>query len=409
MIIKKLQQLAHRLRGTAPHVSAVAVHNAWRGAAPELGSHGAMYAGSAWVYVAVNKIAEAGALVPARVLRVQGGRREALERHPVHALLDAPNPYTSRFELFEQTLGHLELSGNAYWLLVGEGGAPREIWVLRPDRVQIVPDERDYVRGYVYAIDGRLIPLEAAEVIHFKRWHPTDDYYGLSALEAARLAVNSDRAMAQWNQGTFGQDHGVPAGVVNIKEYVSDTDFERIKREWRQSYGGGQRRTAFLRGGAIEWQHIGLNHHDLDFLKGRAAHRDEILNIFGIPIGMVSENATEANATVAERVFIERTLYPKLVRLAQKLTQELMPFYAGEYALEFEDIRPTDAQARLDEIRAAGAALSINEIRARYYQLPPVAWGDLPPEQLAAVLRDPAPASPDPAPASPDPAPEANA
>ncbi|MBZ0295744.1 MAG: phage portal protein, partial [Anaerolineae bacterium] len=221
--------------------------------------------------------------------------------------------------------------------------------------------------------------------VHFRRWHPGNDYYGLSALEAARLAVHSDRAMAEWNHNTFGRDNGVPAGIVNVKEFVSDSDFERIKREWRQSYGGPQRRTAFLRGGGIEWHNIGLSHTDLDFLKGREAHRDEILNIFGIPVGLVSENATEANAKVAERLFIERTLWPKLVRMAQKITQELLPFWPGEHVALFEDIRPTDVQARLDEIRTAQTVLSINEIRQRYYSLPDVEWGVRPVGMVEAV------------------------
>lgn len=364
----------------APHIAAVAQHHhyAW----PNLATTQAqalVYQQSPWVYVAVNRIVEAAALVPLHVLRLQGETQQEVIRHPLEVLLDAPNPYLSRFELFEQTIGMLELTGNAYWFIGGDAvGRPAQIWPLRPDRVSIVPDTETYIRGYIYEIDGQRIPLEAAEVVHFHRWNPANDYYGLSALEAARLAVSSDRAMAEWNHNTFGRDNGVPAGIVNVKEFVSDTDFERIKREWRQSYGGPQRRTAFLRGGGIEWHNIGLSHTDLDFLQGREAHRDEILNIFGIPVGLVSDNATEANATVAERMFIERTLWPKLVRMAQKITQELLPFWPGDYVALFEDIRPTDMQARLDEIRTAQAILSINEIRQRYYSLPGVDWGARP-------------------------------
>ena len=368
-----------RLR-RAPHVEAVARHNSflWPNLA-EAGAQARVYQQSPWVYIAINRIAEAVALVPLRVLRLEGERKIEVERHPLENLLDAPNPYLSRFELFEQTAGILELTGNAYWFLAGDmSGVPAEIWPLRPDRVSIVPDPARYVKGYVYEIDGLRIPLDPTEVVHFKRWHPSNDYYGLSALEAARLSITSDQAMAEWNRNTFGKDNGVPAGIVNIKDFVSDSDFDRIKREWRQSYGGPQRRTAFLRGGGIEWQNIGLSHNELDFLRGRQAHRDEILNTFGIPVGLVSENATEANAQVAERMFIERTLWPKLTRLSQKITQDLLPFWPGSYIAEFEDIRPTDVQARMDEIRTSYPVLSINEIRARYYQLPAVVWGDLP-------------------------------
>ncbi len=362
----------------APHMQAVALHNSFSGPnLAETEAQSRLYQHSPWVYIAVNRIAEAAALVPLRVRRRIGDRLSEVERHPLEQLLDAPNPYLSRFELIEQTVGMLELTGNAYWFLAGDG-QPREIWPLRPDRISIVPDAENYVKGYVYEIDGQRIPLLPVEVVHFKRWHPANDYYGLSALEAARLAISSDRAMAEWNKNTFGKDNGVPAGIVTIKDFVTDADFERIKHDWRQTYGGPQRRTAFLRGGNIEWHNIGLSHNELDFLKGRQAHRDEILNLFGLPVGLLSENATEANAKVAERLFIERTLWPKLVRLAQKISQDLLPFWPGSYVAEFDDIRPTDTQARLDDIRAAYPVLSINEIRERYYQLPAALWGQLP-------------------------------
>ena len=368
-----------KLRPRAPHIERVAAHNRHQ-LSPPLDIHSArVYEGSPWVYIAINRIAEAGALVPLNVYRLAGEKRVGIENHPLERLLSHPNPLTSRFELFEQTIGSLELHGNAYWFLAGDGrGMPREIWLLRPDRVTIVPHEQRIVAGYLYEINGERIPLDAIEVIHFRRWHPDNDFYGLSPIAAARGAVQSDRHMADWNRNTFGQDHGVPAGIVNIKDFISDSDFERLKREWRTNYGGASRRTAFLRGGAIEWQHIGLSHSDLDFLQGRQAQRDEILNIFGIPVGLVSENATEANATVAERQFIERTLWPKLARIAQKITQELLPFYGADLVAEYDDIRPTDAQARLDEIRTAYPLLSVNELRARYFQLPPVEWGDAP-------------------------------
>ncbi len=363
----------------APHVEAIAVHNshAWTNLA-EAEAQSRVYQTSPWVYIAVNRIAEAAALVPLHVLRVQGDRLEEVPRHPLERLLEAPNPFLSGFELIEQTVGMLELTGNAYWFLGGDSsGTPVEIWPLRPDRMSIVPDTRRFIKGYVYEVEGARVPLEAAEVVHFKRWHPANDYYGLSALESARQSISTDRAMAEWNRNTFGQDNGVPAGIVTIKDRVSEADLERIKREWRQSYGGPQRRTAFLSGDQITWQNIGLGHTDLDFLNGRRANRDEILNIFGIPVGMLSENATEANATVAERLFIERTLWPKLVRIAARITADLLPFWPGEAVARFEDIRPTDSQARLDEIRAAYPVLSVNEIRQRYFQLGPVAWGEM--------------------------------
>jgi len=370
---------AKQLGSRARHIEALTAHNRYPQSPPLDAQPSRVYEQSPWVYVAINRIAEAGALVPLRVYRRQGEQRISLHNHPLEQLLAQPNPLTSGFELLEQTLGALELHGNAYWFLAGDAqGLPQEIWLLRPDRMRILPDAQRLVAGYLYEVDGQQVPLDAKEVAHFRRWHPTNDFYGLSPIAAARGAILSDRHMAEWNRNTFGKDRGVPAGIVSIRDFISDADFERLKREWSANYGGTARKTAFLRGGNIEWQHIGMSHSDLDFLQGRRAQRDEILNIFGVPIGLISENATEANAKVAERQFIERTLWPKLVRLAQKISQELLPFYGGDLLADFDDIRPTDTQARLDEIRTAYPLLSINELRANYFQLPPVAWGDMP-------------------------------
>ncbi len=350
---------------------------------------GAKYAGvymaSPWVYVAVNRIAEAAALVPFHVrtsarageVPPPGGGEVAQPDHPFVRLLRNPNPLLSRFELIEATVGHLEIHGNAYWFLAGEpGGTPQELWPLRPDRVQVVPDAQRGVRGYVYTVNGRDVPLDAAEVVHFRRWHPANDYYGLSALEAARLAVESDRAMADWNRRHFSEGYAVPAGIVAIRERISDADFERIKREWRASYGGRERKTAFLRGAAVEWHGVGLSQQDMDFLNARRFNREEIFQIFGIPVGMFSENATEANALVGERVFIERTLWPKLVRIAEKITTDLLPFYGAGLTGHFEDIRPQDRASMLRELQAAKGVLTVDELRARYFGLGPLPQGD---------------------------------
>jgi HK97 family phage portal protein len=363
--------------------------------APETGEaakYAGVYMGSPWVYVAVNRIAEAAALVPFRVLEratspapSPGGEAAtspalvALPDHPFERLLRRPNPLMSRFELIEQTVGSLEIHGNAYWFLAGEpGGAPQELWPLSPDRVSIAPDPLRGVRGYIYEVDGRRIPLDAAEVVHFRRWHPANDYYGLSALEAARLAVETDRAMADWNRRYFGEGMAVPAGIVAIRERVTDADFERIKREWRAAYGGRERKTAFLRGAAVEWHNVGLSQHDMDFLNARRFNREEIFQIFGIPVGMFSENATEANALVGERVFIERTLWPKLVRIAEKITTDLLPFYGANLVGQFDDIRPQDRALMLQEIRVARGVLTVDEIRARYFQMGPTPPSDQP-------------------------------
>lgn len=337
------------------------------------------YRRSAWVYVSVTRIAEAAALVPFSVYQLSGEQRAPVANHPIEKLLRAPNPFMSQFELFEATYGALELCGNAYWFLSGGGigeGAPVEIWPLRPDRVRIAADPDRFIAGYVYSVGGVEVPLKREEVIHFKRWHPGADLYGLSALEAAALASATDRGMSEYNRKFFGAERAIPAGVVTLRELVSDADFERIQREFLETYSGTSRRTAFIRGarGGIEWQPLGLSQQEMSFIEGRRLSQEEIFTVFGLPLGMVRESATEASAKIAEKVFREQTLWPKLVRVAQKLTQELTPFYGPDLVIEPEETRDLDPD--LAAIQAAQGYLTVNEVRARYWKLPPIAWGE---------------------------------
>jgi HK97 family phage portal protein len=349
---------------------AIADHNDMPFAAPLAPDYADHYLRSSWVHTAVARIAEAGALVPLEVYQRRGEQRIAQQNHPLERLLGSPNPLISGFELIESTLGWLELAGNAYWYLAADSdGLPAEVWPLRPERVRIVPDPLRFVAGYVYTLDAQEITLTPDQVIHFKRWHPVDDFYGLSTLSAAALASQADRAMARWNLSIFGKQAAVPAGVVTFRNNIPDAELERVRREWNDAYGGGERKTAFVRGAELSWQNIGLNQMESDFLNGRRFNRDEILQIFGVPAALYEKDATRANALAARQTFLEQTIWPKLIRITEKITGGLAPFFGPDLIVRPAEIR--DREADLRELEAARGILTTDELRERYFGLKP--------------------------------------
>ena len=94
-----------RLRPHAPHIEAVAAHSRYQLSPPIEVNSARVYQQSPWVYVAINRIVEAGALVPLRVFRLEAERRIGIANHPLEQLLSRPNPLTSGFELFEADTG----------------------------------------------------------------------------------------------------------------------------------------------------------------------------------------------------------------------------------------------------------------------------------------------------------------
>lgn len=331
-----------------------------------------LYAQSAAVNAAVTAYANRVASTPLNLKRLRrGGEYEDLTTHPALDVLENPNPFMTKFRFVEYTVGDLLLSGNAYWFLAGpDGGAPAEVWRLNPRFTRIVRSTTEYISGYVTEIDGILIPLSAGEVIHFRlsNFLDEDGLYGLSKLATAALAAHTGLAMQKWNRSIFAHDYAVPAGIVSVAETLSDPQFDRVKTEWRESYGGPGRKTAIIRGGQVSWESVGLTQTEVDFLNGAKWTDEQVYRVFGtyhlLPAAIADDRK------VNERQFLEEHAWPLCVYLAEVLSDQYFSFWGrpagrpGYLKAEYEDIRPRERALDLEEKRAKEAKSTVNEARA---------------------------------------------
>ena len=120
---------------------------------------------NAIVYRCVRMVAEAAASVPLLLY----DRAEELSEHPLLDLLARPNPVASAPDLLESWYGFLLVSGNAYLEAVAIGARLRELHVLRPDRMKVVPGADGWPEAFEYTADGRsirfLVPDPVADYI----------------------------------------------------------------------------------------------------------------------------------------------------------------------------------------------------------------------------------------------------
>ena len=115
------------------------------------------YLKNAIVYRCVNEISKGAGAVDFMLKNDD----MMVEEHPLLDLLNRPNPLQSSSEFFNSLFGFLLLSGNAYILKVGsEVGSPRELHLLRPDRIQIkgggkpIPDRYEYIEHVKIDCEG---------------------------------------------------------------------------------------------------------------------------------------------------------------------------------------------------------------------------------------------------------------
>ena len=101
-------------------------------------SYGEYYPRSVPVYAAIRLRGESVARTPLVVHRPapgSGGEVPAGTDHPMQRLLDMPNPFWTRGDLWRATETYLGLWGSAFWGLERDAsGEVSEIWPLRPDR-----------------------------------------------------------------------------------------------------------------------------------------------------------------------------------------------------------------------------------------------------------------------------------
>src|SRR5690606_33799 len=243
----------------------------------------------------------------------------------------------------EALYGALQTAGNAYVEATGDAdgdGAPDELWALRPDRVKVVPGRAGWPEAYEYAAGGRSVRLGRhadgwSPVMHLKLFHPTDDHYGFSPLEAAAFAIDVHNASGAWNKALL-DNAARPSGalVYGAKdgERLTADQFEALRGQVEESHAGTMNagRPMILEGG-LDWKPMSWTPSDMDFIAGKHAAAREIALAFGVPPQLlgIPGDATYANYREANAAFWRGTVVPLVRKTAAALTGWLGGRFAG--------------------------------------------------------------------------------
>jgi HK97 family phage portal protein len=352
------------------------------------------YTRNAIVYRAVRLIAES---VGSLCFVLYEGEAEH-DTHPLLDLIRRPNPRQDGASFLESVASHLLLAGNAYIEAVslgGEGDAQvRELYALRPDRMKLVPGPNGWPQAYEYMVNNATARFDQSAplqpILHLTFFNPLDDYYGLSPLEAAAMAVDTHNAAAVWNKALL-DNAARPSGalVYDAADGVglSVMQYERVKKEFSDHYQGRHNagRPMILEGG-LDWKPMSLSPSDMDFLDAKHAAAREIALAFGVPpmlLAIPGDN-TYSNYQEANRVFWRQSVLPLAGRIGCALTHWLAPAFGDNLMLaadtdKIEALSPD--RAALWERVSKAPFLSVNEKRlATGYE--PVDGGDVfPPPQ----------------------------
>jgi HK97 family phage portal protein len=289
----------------------------------------------------VKLIAEAAAALPL----ILQDRRQRFESHPVLSLVARPNAAQGRAELFEALYGQLLLSGNAYVEAVGTEGLPVELHILRSDRMRVVPGADGWPAAFEYRVGAKAhrfaVTAGASPICHIKSFHPQDDHYGLSPMQAAAMALDVHNAASRWSKSLL-DNAARPSGALvwsggDAMGSLDGQQFERLSAELEASFQGAQNagRPMLLDGG-LDWKPMGFSPSDMEFQKTKEAAAREIALAFGVPPMLlgIPGDATYANYQEANRAFYRLTVLPLVARVAAALAHWLSGFTGAELELK---------------------------------------------------------------------------
>jgi HK97 family phage portal protein len=316
------------------------------------------YQGNPVGFRAVRLIAEAAAALP---LVLQDCERR-YETHPLLALIGQPNPGQGRADFFEALYIQLLISGNAYVEAVAEEAEasrlalPSELHVLRSDRMRVLPGADGWPSAYEYSVGSRRhrfdMTGELQPICHLRSYHPLDDHYGLSPLEAAATAIEVHNAALRWSKALL-DNAARPSGAIVYKGAdghggLSPDQYDRLVAEIETNHQGARNagRPMLLEGG-LDWKPMGFSPSDMEFQKTKEAAAREIAMAFGVPPMMlgIPGDATYANYQEANRAFYRLTVVPLATRITAALSHWLSGF-SGE---------PVELRPDLDQLPALAA------------------------------------------------------
>lgn len=303
-------------------------------------------------YKCISMLAKNASSIP--LLLYDKRTKREIKNHPLLDLLNNPNPTQNGCEFFESIYSYKLIAGNSFikatFLKSENFKNPKELFVLRPDRINIIAGENGLPMAYEYKVNNSKTRFYVdkitgqSEILHLKNFNPINDWYGLSPIEAASYSIDQHNEASKWNQSML-QNGARPSGALMVKcsddsnsNFLTDEQFDRLKQQLDKEFSGSENagKPLLLEGG-LEWKEMSLKPTDMDFLNAKHSCARDIAMAFGIPsqlLGIPGDN-TYNNLVEARLSMWEETILPIVDNMIKSLNNWLVPMFDNNIMLYY--------------------------------------------------------------------------
>lgn len=321
---------------------------------------------SPWNRAVVSRIAGDLSAVKWHLQRGEGDKARRVEAHPFLDLLARPNWMLAREEVVQLVQAWREQKGEAFVVIErGPSGVPVELWPVPPHWILETPTQsKPFFRGS-HGTWQRDVPV--SDMIWLRDPDLEEPYLrGSGIAESLGDEIDTDEYASKQAKGFFF-NNAMPGVLVSV-EGASDDQLAAAKEKYEASHRGFWNAFRSLwTGSKIEVTRLDTNFKDQQLVELRAALRDTIIQVWGVPpekLGIVT-NSNRATIESADFLFAKGILLPRL-GVWHRVWNELLAQFPGAEGLsyEYENPVPEDRAFRLQAMQASPGAFTRNEIRA---------------------------------------------
>lgn len=269
-------------------------------------------------------------------------KRDEIENHPLSILLNNPNKYESGYQLRLKWITDLLLTGNVYMekvsLMTGQDKRPKELYLLRPDRVTITPGltRDEYIKNYIYRLGGMEYIYTPDKIRHTKFYDPLDDFYGMSPIEASASSIDLNNLARDWNKATLNGG-GQPSMVLSSKGNLTKEQKDRLEARMREK-ANSQKGVPWVLEGGLDMKEMQMSAIDMAWVDASKLSAREICIVYGVPPEIMgdSANKTYNNYKESRKALYEETIIPYLEMYRDELNSWLTPLFGDNVMLDYD-------------------------------------------------------------------------
>lgn len=307
-----------------------------------------------------------------KALEEQGQLVELVD-HPLLTLLMDPNDHLSGRAVLKLSQVHLDLVGEAYWVLEREQvtGLIIGAWPVPPNAVLALPDLTKDKDEQTYTIQrsGGSKTYPVKDVIALRMLDPDDPLgRGIGPAFALGDELDCDEYAARFTKNFF-YNSAVPAAVVSI-EGLSDANAPAVrafKESLEREHRGPERAGKLLvTSGKTSFARLDTSLKDMQFVELRRFLMEFVRQVYRVPPEIVGDisNSNRATAFAARELLAEQAVLPRLEFLRTELQARLVPQFGNDLVLEYDSPVPADRDHQLAVMSRMPEAFSYDEWRA---------------------------------------------